>query len=95
MLYDTPNPTTGKEHFGGAQYALSNFGFDTEVTVYTGILALAANLIVVVVGSLVLRATRRARGRGRHEGRRLRGRPRGRRDPPVAGTPEQAASSTG
>ncbi len=55
MLYDTPNPATGKEHFGGAQYALTNFGFDTEVTVYTGFLALAANLIVVIVGSLILR----------------------------------------
>jgi SSS family solute:Na+ symporter len=56
MLYDTPNPATGKEHFGGAQYALSNFGFDTDVTLYTGIIALAANLIVVLVGSFVLRA---------------------------------------
>jgi solute:Na+ symporter, SSS family len=58
MLYDTPNPTTGHEHFGGAQYALSKLpGFgDTEVTVYTGIIALAANLIVVVVGSFVLKA---------------------------------------
>ncbi|MFL5871219.1 MAG: sodium:solute symporter, partial [Solirubrobacterales bacterium] len=62
MLYDTPNPATGKEHFGGAQYALSNFGFDTDVTVYTGILALAANLIVVVIGSLVLRAFRAPAG---------------------------------
>ncbi|MEK6228366.1 MAG: sodium:solute symporter [Actinomycetota bacterium] len=56
MVYDTPNLATGKEHFGGAQYALSNFGFDTEVTLYTGIIALAVNLIVVVVGSFVLRA---------------------------------------
>ncbi len=56
MLYDTPNPATGQEHFGGAQYALSNFGFDTEVTVYTGILALGLNLLVVVVGSLIARA---------------------------------------
>ena len=56
MVYDTPNVATGKEHFGGAQYALSNFGFDTEVTLYTGIIALAVNLIVVVVGSFVLRA---------------------------------------
>ncbi len=30
MLYDTPNPVTGKTHFGGAQYALSNFGFVHE-----------------------------------------------------------------
>jgi SSS family solute:Na+ symporter len=56
MLYDTPNPATGKEHFGGAQYALSNFGFDTDITIYTGFLALALNLAIVVVGSLVLRA---------------------------------------
>jgi solute:Na+ symporter, SSS family len=56
MLYDTPNPATGQEHFGGAQYALSSFGLDTEMTVYTGILALALNLAIVVVGSFVLRA---------------------------------------
>jgi SSS family solute:Na+ symporter len=56
MLYDTPNVTTGKAHFGGAQYALTNFGFDTKVTLYTGFLALALNLVIVVVGSLVLRA---------------------------------------
>ena len=30
MLYETPNPLTGKKHFGGAQYALSHFGSDTE-----------------------------------------------------------------
>ena len=30
MLYDTPNPVTGKAHFGGAQYALSNFGHRHE-----------------------------------------------------------------
>src|SRR5215212_5600141 len=46
MLYDTPNPTTGKTHFGGPQYALSNFGFATKITVYTGMIALLANLVV-------------------------------------------------
>jgi SSS family solute:Na+ symporter len=56
MVYDTPNPTTGKTHFGGSSYALSNFGLDTKVTVYTGILALIVNLVVTVVGTLVLRA---------------------------------------
>ena len=56
MVYDTPNPAQDKEHFGGAQYALSNFGFETDVTLYTGIIALALNLIIVVVGSFVLRA---------------------------------------
>jgi len=56
MLYDTPNPTTGKMHFGGSSYALSNFGLDTKVAVYTGILALIANLVVVIVGTLLLKA---------------------------------------
>lgn len=64
MLYDTPNPATGKEHFGGAQYALSKLGLgDTRLTVYTGLLALALNLAVVVIGSLVLRAMRVPAGR--------------------------------
>jgi solute:Na+ symporter, SSS family len=58
MLYDTPNPNTGQEHFGGAQYALANLPLfpDTDFVAYTGILALAVNLIVVVLGSLLLRA---------------------------------------
>jgi len=58
MLYKTPNPLTGKKHFGGAQYALSHFGSATKVTIYTGILALAVNLAVTLVGSLVLRGMR-------------------------------------
>jgi SSS family solute:Na+ symporter len=58
MLYDTPNPVTGKTHFGGAQYALSNFGFDTKVTIYTGLIALALNLIVAIVVSVALRGGR-------------------------------------
>jgi SSS family solute:Na+ symporter len=61
MLYDTANPLTGKEHFGGAQYALSQFGFDTKVTAYTGIIALALNIAVAVVGSLVLNRWRAPR----------------------------------
>jgi len=56
MLYDTPNPVTGKAHFGGAQYALSKFGFDTKVTLYTGVIALTLNLLVTAVGSLALRS---------------------------------------
>jgi SSS family solute:Na+ symporter len=56
MVYDTPNPATGKAHFGGSSYALTHFGVDTKVAVYTGILALLANLAVVVVGTLLLKA---------------------------------------
>ena len=58
MLYDTPNPMTGREHFGGAQYALSNFGLDTKLSVYTGLIALVVNLLVATVVSLALRALR-------------------------------------
>jgi SSS family solute:Na+ symporter len=58
MVYDTPNPATGKAHFGGSSYLLSNFGFETKVAVYSGILALLANLIVVVAGTLLLRVIR-------------------------------------
>ena len=61
MVYDTPNPTTGKAHFGGSSYLLSNFGLDTKVAVYTGILALIANLAVVIVGTLVLKLVRAPR----------------------------------
>ena len=57
MLYNTANPLTGKEHFGGAQYALSEFGFDTKVSAYTGIIALALNIAVTLLASLVLRRT--------------------------------------
>ena len=56
MLYDTPNLNTGKEHFGGPQYALSHFGFDTKMAVYTGIIALVLNLLVTGVLTLILRA---------------------------------------
>jgi len=62
ILYDTPNPATGQEHFGGSQYALSKLGIDTDLTMYTGLVALAANLIVVVVLSLVLRKLGVAKG---------------------------------
>jgi solute:Na+ symporter, SSS family len=58
MLYDTPNAVTGKAHFGGAQYALSHFGFDTKVTLYTGIIALALNLLVAFVVTALVRVTR-------------------------------------
>jgi SSS family solute:Na+ symporter len=59
MLYDTPNPTTGKAHFGGAQYALSKLGFDTKVTLYTGIIALVVNLVVGFVVTALVRAAGR------------------------------------
>ena len=47
MLYVTPGKTT--DHFGSASFALSTWGFDTKVTIWTGIVGLAANLIVAAV----------------------------------------------
>jgi SSS family solute:Na+ symporter len=55
MLWKTPNLVTGKEHFGGAQYALSHFGLDTKVTLYTGLIALVINLIVTFVVTAFVR----------------------------------------
>jgi solute:Na+ symporter, SSS family len=55
MLWQTPNLVTGKEHFGGAQYALSHFGLDTKVTVYTGVIALIVNLLVTFLVTLFVR----------------------------------------
>ncbi|MFL6056158.1 MAG: monocarboxylate uptake permease MctP [Actinoallomurus sp.] len=62
MLYRIPNPATHKAHFGGSAYPLSDLGFDTKVTVYTGILALLVNLVVAVVATLVLKAVKAADG---------------------------------
>jgi solute:Na+ symporter, SSS family len=55
MLWETPNLVTGKEHFGGAQYALSHFGLDTKVTLYTGLIALIINLVVTFVVTAFVR----------------------------------------
>ena len=60
MLWETPNLVTGKEHFGGAQYALSHFGIDTKVTLYTGLIAIAVNLIVTFLVTVVVRMMGRA-----------------------------------
>ena len=55
MLYETPNLVTGKEHFGGAQYALSHFGLDTKVTLYTGLIAIVINLLVTFLVTAFVR----------------------------------------
>lgn len=58
MLYQIPNPVKGKAHFGGSAYKLSEFGFDTKMTVYVGMLALAVNVVVAVVGTVVCKAAK-------------------------------------
>ena len=58
MLYRIPNQATGHKHFGGSAYALSDLGLDTKMTVYVGAIALAVNVVVVIVATLVLKAFR-------------------------------------
>jgi SSS family solute:Na+ symporter len=66
LVYNVPklNPdgTVAKEHFGGSSFALSKLGFDTKVTIYAGLLALLANLVVTLVVTAVLRAMKVADG---------------------------------
>jgi SSS family solute:Na+ symporter len=62
MLYLIPNPANGKAHFGGSAFPLSNFGFDTKMTIYAGFLALAVNLVVAVLGTVIFKAVKVADG---------------------------------
>ncbi len=52
MLYVTPSKTSA--HFGSASFAFSSWGFDTKVTIWTGIIGVLANLLVATVLTLVL-----------------------------------------
>ena len=60
MLYNIPrlgpDGEVVREHFGGSSFALAKLGLDAESSVYAGFLALAANLLVAVVVTLILRA---------------------------------------
>jgi SSS family solute:Na+ symporter len=47
--------TVVKEHFGGSAFKLSELGLDTKLTIWAGIVALAANLLVTILATLVLR----------------------------------------
>jgi len=62
MLYNIANPLVGKEHFAGSQWALTRRGIDTDVTVYVGLIAVAANLLVAAIGTMVLRAMKAPAG---------------------------------
>jgi SSS family solute:Na+ symporter len=56
LLYQT---SSGNDrHFGGPNYPLAGFGLDTRATVYTGVLALLLNLVVVVVFTALFRLFR-------------------------------------
>jgi SSS family solute:Na+ symporter len=58
MLYTIPNPKTGRLHFGGSAFSLSNLGFDTHWTIYTGFVAVIVNLLVAVIATLILKAVK-------------------------------------
>ncbi|WP_446210803.1 monocarboxylate uptake permease MctP [Micromonospora sp. IBSANI012] len=58
MLYQIANPATGKKHFAGSAFPLSEFGFDTKKTIYVGIVAVLVNLVVAALLTLVLRAAK-------------------------------------
>ncbi|NUT32631.1 MAG: sodium:solute symporter [Hamadaea sp.] len=60
MLYNVGNAT--RPHFSGSNFALEKFGFDTKMTIYVGFVAVLANLLVAVVGTLILRAAKVADG---------------------------------
>ena len=64
-----PNPATNHAHFGGSALALgkvSLFGWHpfqgSLVQIYVGALALLANLVVGIVVTLIIRATKAAQG---------------------------------
>ena len=64
MLYDIPNPATGRAHFGGSALALDKLSIlgwqpfaGSTVLIYVGFVALAGNLLVALVVTLILRRT--------------------------------------
>ncbi|MEO3812632.1 sodium:solute symporter [Sphaerisporangium sp. B11E5] len=62
MLYNISNPAIKHEHFGGSAFPLAKLGFDTNVTIYAGFLALAVNLAVAAVATLIARAAKADEG---------------------------------
>jgi SSS family solute:Na+ symporter len=56
MLYQIPNATTRRPHFGGSAFPLSDLGLDTPKTIYVGFVAVTANLLVAVFATVILRA---------------------------------------
>ncbi len=47
-----------RAHFGGSGFPLSELGFNTTTTIYVGILAILANLLVCILGTLAFRAAK-------------------------------------
>ncbi|MEV4513770.1 monocarboxylate uptake permease MctP [Dactylosporangium sp. NPDC049525] len=62
MLYQIPNAATKRAHFGSAAFPLKEFGFDSTKTIYVGFVAVAVNLAVAALLTVILRATSVADG---------------------------------
>jgi len=60
MLYNVSNAT--RAHFAGSAFPLSKLGFDTKMTIYAGLVAVATNLLVAAIGTLILRSAKVADG---------------------------------
>ncbi|ADD41617.1 monocarboxylate uptake permease MctP [Stackebrandtia nassauensis] len=63
MLYFCPSADGKRPHFGGSAFPLEKLGFDTKITVYAGLLAIALNLLVVVLLTPILKAMKVADGK--------------------------------
>jgi solute:Na+ symporter, SSS family len=50
LLYLTPNANTHREHFGGSAFKLG------DISMYSGLIAVAINLAVATIGTLIARA---------------------------------------
>ena len=62
MLYNIPNVNSGRKHFGGSAFPLSDLGFDSPKTIYVGFVAVLVNLLVAGILTLALRAAKVAEG---------------------------------
>jgi SSS family solute:Na+ symporter len=64
MLYEIPNPATNHKHFGGSAFALSKWfdptsiGLNAKTTIYVGLVAVVANLVVALVITLLCKLFR-------------------------------------
>jgi SSS family solute:Na+ symporter len=64
MMYSIANPAIHHQHFGGVAFPLSKWfdptaiGLNAKATVYVGVVAVAVNLVVAVLVTLILRATK-------------------------------------
>ncbi len=69
LLYQIPNPASGRAHFGGSALALDKLNIlgwqpfeGSTVQIYVGFVALIANLLVAVVVTLIIRRTNTSNG---------------------------------